>query len=143
MHHNPNNVRKVGGGGDNGHVRIVFHVKKQHWSIKYQYVYNTNNGEGVNAMFQMLFWRKHQYYGTCIKLLDAPHSQKWWEQHSTLTFPNTWVFNGNPVRLSQCISTCIHSIKNRMIPPPPPPVFHKQIAKASQSVNVLYCSTCM
>ena len=52
-YHNPNNVRKGGGGGggDNGHVRIVFQVKTlvNQISMFLQY---------VNAMFELLFWRK-------------------------------------------------------------------------------------
>ena len=59
----------------NGHVRIVFHVKTLFHQISMIF-YNTNSGEGVNTMFQLLFWRKHRHSGAYIKLLEAPHCLK-------------------------------------------------------------------
>ena len=53
VYHNPNNVRK--GGGGNGHVRIVFQVK-------------------ISIFFTIrTIGRTHRHSGAYIKLLDSPH----------------------------------------------------------------------
>ena len=51
----------------------------------------------VCHLILFLFW-----YQTLLQpIVKFDEEQKWWEKHLVLTFPNTWVFIGNPVDFPQ------------------------------------------